>query len=228
MEDRPGTDSERITSTPWTPFSRSASSGTVISCSTSSAERPSASVWISAYGGLNSGRTSTGASRSCTMPTTMIPTASPTTRSRNLRLDRTIARIIAANLRSPLPTAPRLGRHLDLLAGALARFRRGLGDPALAPDLVFALGALQFLHGLLHGEALDLWHLAPLLLRQERLYGRRGHDDGSSGRDPTDLVRGEFREPERTVRAGRDVGGLAPRGGDREVVGDGAARGDAA
>ena len=54
---------------PRTPLSRSASSGTVISCSTSSADSPSASVWISAYGGVNSGRTSTGASRSCATPT---------------------------------------------------------------------------------------------------------------------------------------------------------------
>ena len=47
-------------STPSTPFNRSASSGTVMSCSTSSADRPSASVWISAYGGVNSGSTSIG------------------------------------------------------------------------------------------------------------------------------------------------------------------------
>ena len=39
---------------PSTPFSRSASIGTVMSCSTSSAERPRASVWISTYGGVNS------------------------------------------------------------------------------------------------------------------------------------------------------------------------------
>ncbi len=43
-EDSPGTDSERMTSTPATPLSRSASRGTVMSCSTSSAESPSASV----------------------------------------------------------------------------------------------------------------------------------------------------------------------------------------
>src|SRR5919106_7100650 len=226
IDDRPGTDAERIVSTPATPLRRSASSGTVMSCSTSSADKPSASVWISTYGGVNSGSVSTGASRSCATPTPITPTARATTSSLNRRLARTIEPIITANLRSPLPTAPRLGRHLDGLPRALARFRRGLGDPALAPDLVLALGAFQLLHGLLHGEALDLWHLA--LLSQERLHGRRGHHDGSSRRDPTDLVRGEFREPERTVRAGRDVGGLAPRGGDREVVGDGAARGAAA
>ena len=47
IDDRPGTDSERIVSTPSTPLSRSCSSGTVMSCSTSSADRPSASVWTS-------------------------------------------------------------------------------------------------------------------------------------------------------------------------------------
>src|SRR5919106_741893 len=226
IDDRPGTDAERIVSTPATPLRRSASSGTVMSCSTSSADKPSASVWISTYGGVNSGSVSTGASRSCATPTPITPTARATTSSLNRRLARTIEPIITANLRSPLPTAPRLGRHLDGLPRALARFRRGLGDPALSPDLVLALGALQLLHGLLHGEALDLWHLA--LLSQERLHGRRGHDGGRSGRDPTDLVRGEFREPERTVRAGRDVGGLAPGGRDGVVGGDVAVRGDPA
>ncbi len=48
IDDRLGTDSERMTSTPWTPLSRSASRGTVMSCSTSWADRPSASVWTSA------------------------------------------------------------------------------------------------------------------------------------------------------------------------------------
>ncbi len=48
IEDRPVRDSERMTSTPWTPLSRSASSGTVMRFSTSVAESPSASVWISA------------------------------------------------------------------------------------------------------------------------------------------------------------------------------------
>ena len=58
IEETPGSDSDRIMSTPSTPLSRSSSRGTVISCSTSSAERPSASVWTSAYGGLNSGNAS--------------------------------------------------------------------------------------------------------------------------------------------------------------------------
>src|SRR5918999_3071766 len=175
IDDRPGSDSDRITSMPSTPFSRSASIGTVTSCSTSSADRPSASVWISTYGGVNSGSVSTGALRSCATPTPITPTARATTSSLNRRLARTIEPIITANLRSPLPTAPRLGRHLDGFSRALARFRRGFGDPALASDLVLALGALQLLHGLLPLEALDLWHLAPLLLLDERLHGRRGH-----------------------------------------------------
>ena len=93
IEDSPGTDSERSTVTPFVPFSRSASSGTVTSCSTSSAERPSASVWTSTYGGVNSGRTSTGASRSCRMPTARMPAATATTSSRNRTLDTMIPRI---------------------------------------------------------------------------------------------------------------------------------------
>ncbi len=55
IDDRPGIDSERILSSQATPLRRSASSGTVMSCSTSAAERPSASVWMSMIGGVNSG-----------------------------------------------------------------------------------------------------------------------------------------------------------------------------
>ena len=44
MDDRPGTDSERMLSSQATPLSRSASVGEVISCSTSWADKPSASV----------------------------------------------------------------------------------------------------------------------------------------------------------------------------------------
>ena len=47
IDERPGIDSERISSSHATPLRRSASSGTVMSCSTSSAESPSASVWTS-------------------------------------------------------------------------------------------------------------------------------------------------------------------------------------
>jgi len=55
IEDNPRTDSERMSSTHATPLSRSASSGTVTSCSTSAADSPNASVWISTMGGENSG-----------------------------------------------------------------------------------------------------------------------------------------------------------------------------
>ena len=53
-----GTDSERTTSTPGTPFIAS-SRGTVTSSSTSDAERPRHAVWISTRVGANSGKTST-------------------------------------------------------------------------------------------------------------------------------------------------------------------------
>ena len=82
IDDMPGTDCERMVSTPSTPLSRSASSGTVMNCSTSWADSPSASVWISAYGGVNSGRTSTGALRSCVIPTARTPAARATTSTR--------------------------------------------------------------------------------------------------------------------------------------------------
>ena len=101
IDDSPGTDSERRTLTPAVPLSRSASSGTVTSCSTSSADSPSASVWTSTYGGVNSGRTSTGASRSCVKPSTRTAAATATTRTRNRRLAPMIARMAALS-----PTAP--------------------------------------------------------------------------------------------------------------------------
>ena len=47
IDERPGTESERISWRNATPLNRSCSSGTVMSCSTSSAERPSASVCTS-------------------------------------------------------------------------------------------------------------------------------------------------------------------------------------
>ncbi len=61
IEDSPGIDSEWIVFSQATPLSRSCSIGTVIICSTSLADRPSASVWMRTCGGENSGRTSTGA-----------------------------------------------------------------------------------------------------------------------------------------------------------------------
>src|SRR5215213_6229155 len=98
ISESPETDSERITSTPSMPFSRSASSGTVIISSTSLAESPRDSVWTSTYGGVNSGRTSTGALRSCTIPTAITPTAMAMSNIQNLRLAPMIERIIADNL----------------------------------------------------------------------------------------------------------------------------------
>jgi hypothetical protein len=71
--DSPGIDSERIVSSHATPLSRSCSSGTVISSSTSAADRPRASVWTSTVGGANSGRTSTGVLRSCVTPKSSRP-----------------------------------------------------------------------------------------------------------------------------------------------------------
>ena len=92
IRDRPGTDSERMSSRKATPLSRSCSSGTVISCSTSAADNPSASVWTSTVGGTNSGRTSTGICLSWPIPTTSVATAAATTSSRSRRLASTIER----------------------------------------------------------------------------------------------------------------------------------------
>ena len=108
-DESPGSDTDSISSRKATPASRSCSSGTVISCSTSSAESPRASVWTSTIGGLNSGRTSTGVLPAWITPTITRPTAAATTRRRNLRLEATIQRIMAGGLpRSscPLVAAP--------------------------------------------------------------------------------------------------------------------------
>ena len=87
-----GTDSERMTSTPGTPFMAS-SSGTVTSSSTSEADRPRHAVCSSTRVGANSGNTSTLSSRSSRPPKTTRAAASATTRKRNRRLDPTIQRI---------------------------------------------------------------------------------------------------------------------------------------
>ena len=55
IDDRPGIDWERIVLSQATPLRTSASRGTVMSCSTSAAESPRASVWTSIVGGVNSG-----------------------------------------------------------------------------------------------------------------------------------------------------------------------------
>ncbi len=98
IRDSPGSDSERICSSHATPLSRSCSSGTVTSCSTSAAESPRASVWMSTSGGVNSGSTSTGMPRSWMRPRSSSAAAIGTTRDRSFRLDPTIQRIIAGDL----------------------------------------------------------------------------------------------------------------------------------
>ena len=55
MAERPGIDWDSIVSSHGMPLSRSCSSGVVMSCSTSSADRPSASVCTWTAGGSNSG-----------------------------------------------------------------------------------------------------------------------------------------------------------------------------
>ncbi len=81
-DDKPSTDLERRTSRPGTPF-MAASSGTLMSASTSELESPGASVWISTSGGANSGNTSNGASLAVLMPTTIRMIESATTGSRS-------------------------------------------------------------------------------------------------------------------------------------------------
>src|SRR3954447_7905821 len=93
-DDRLGTDSERIDWSHGRPLSRSCSIGTVINCSTSSADSPSDSVWISTYGCENSGNTSTGICRNWVTPNPMIRAAITTTRTRSCMLAPTIQRIM--------------------------------------------------------------------------------------------------------------------------------------
>ena len=97
IEESPVMDSERMVSSHGTPLSRSCSRGTVMSCSTSAADSPSASVWICTVVGTNSGYTSTEASCSWTNARTGIATAAATTRRLSRRLELTIHRIIAAD-----------------------------------------------------------------------------------------------------------------------------------
>ncbi len=81
-DDSPSTDFDRSTVRPGTPF-MAASSGTLMSASTSELDSPGASVWISTSGGANSGKTSNGASLVLRTPTTSRITASATTGSRS-------------------------------------------------------------------------------------------------------------------------------------------------
>ncbi len=93
-DESPGTDVERIVLSHGVPFSNS-SRLRLINSSTSDAESPGASVCTSTYGGANSGKASTGMSRSWLMPTNIIAAARATTKSRNLRLHPTIQCIMA-------------------------------------------------------------------------------------------------------------------------------------
>ncbi len=79
MSERSGTDLERITSSPGTPFS-ACSNGTVTNSSTAAAESPRHGVWISTLGGANSGNTSTDVLRNRTVPKTIMAAATKTTR----------------------------------------------------------------------------------------------------------------------------------------------------
>ena len=67
--------------------------GTVMSCSTSAADSPLASLWICTSVGVNSGSSSTGALGSWTTESASTAAAAPTTRIRNLTLSATIPRI---------------------------------------------------------------------------------------------------------------------------------------
>ena len=86
-----------------TPLSRSCSRPVVTNCSTSAAESPWASAWTVTIVGENSGRAATLASRSWNAPKPITTTATPTTRTRNLRLSATSSRIMK---RIPLPILP--------------------------------------------------------------------------------------------------------------------------
>ena len=74
-----GTDFERMVSRSGNPWS-DCSSGTVTSCSTSAADRPRLGVWISTRGCANSGKTSTGVSRTPPKPKTISIAPAKTTR----------------------------------------------------------------------------------------------------------------------------------------------------
>ena len=68
IDDRPGIDRDRIDCIHATPLSRSCSRGTVMSCSTSAADSPRASVCTSTVVGVNSGSTSVFIVGNCHIP----------------------------------------------------------------------------------------------------------------------------------------------------------------
>src|SRR5512132_1974207 len=142
MDESCGTDFERMTSSPSTPFS-DCSSGMLTSDSTSAADSPRQIVWISTRGGANSGKASTGMSRSCCVPNAMSAAASATTRKRNFRLDPTIHRISAGRpsvlLDAAVLDAPELvgadGHNLRAGRGPGGENRRVAVDPVDADVL---------------------------------------------------------------------------------------------
>ena len=89
-----------MTSSPGRPWS-ACSSGIVTSDSISDVESPTEAVWISTRGGANSGKTSTGMSRTWPMPKNISAAAMPSTMKRNRRLKPTIRRIMVSALQRP-------------------------------------------------------------------------------------------------------------------------------
>ena len=94
IEDTPVIDSDSIDLSQGTPFNRSASIGTVMSDSTSVADRPSASVFTCSDKGENSGTASSGTLCSCHPPTISNKAARAATIVRSRRPDEMIHRIM--------------------------------------------------------------------------------------------------------------------------------------
>ena len=90
IDDRPVMDSDSIDCSQGTPFSRSASNGTVMSDSTSDEDSPSASVLTWRESGENSGTMSSGTPRSCQTPEASRTAAKATTITRRRRLEEMI------------------------------------------------------------------------------------------------------------------------------------------
>ena len=108
-DDRPSTDLERSVIRSGTPFT-AVSIGTVTRLSTSSVERPGASVWISTMGGANSGNTSSGTSRPARMPRTTSSAARASTRTRWTSAKRTRPASISAPPRTRCRRVPQCRR----------------------------------------------------------------------------------------------------------------------